>query len=84
MKHENKNDTIVLGSSSRFETCTFDLEGLVSKFDVSSGQGQVMTEVGQYAYLPKLLDEPSRLTTFVSLYLHPVARHWRKQDFGLI
>ena len=32
-----------------------------------------MTEVGQYAYLPKRLNEPSRLAPFALLYLHPVA-----------
>ena len=31
-----------------------------------------MTLVGQYAYLPKQLDEPSRLVRFARLYLHPV------------
>ena len=35
-----------------------------------SGQRQVTTGVGQYAYLPRRLDEPSRLAPFARLYLH--------------
>ena len=45
---------------------------------------KIMTEVGQYAYLPKRLDEPSRLAPFVRIYLHPIARYWRKPDFDLV
>ena len=52
--------------------------------NLTSGQGQVMTEVGQYADHPKRLDEPSRLAPFVRLCLHPVASYWRKLDFDLI
>ena len=37
---------------------------------VRSGQRQVTTGVGQYAYLPRRLDEPSRLAPFARLYLH--------------
>ena len=51
---------------------------------VRSGQGQVFTEVDQYAYIPKHLDELSRLALFVHLYLHPVASYWRKKDCGLM
>ena len=50
----------------------FGFESSISKFELGSGQGQVMTEVGQYAYFPKWL-EPSRLAPSVHLYLHPVA-----------
>ena len=42
---------------------------------IKSGQGQVMTQVGQYAYLSKRLDEPSRLAPFARLYLHPVTSY---------
>ena len=42
-----------------------DIESSISKFDPRSGQGQVMIQVGQCAYLSKYLDEPSLLT------------HWR-------
>ena len=49
-----------------------------------SGQRQVTTGVGQYAYLPRRLDEPSRLAPFARLYLHPVVIYWQKQDFDLI
>ena len=48
---------------------------------VRPGQGQVMIQVGQYAYLPKHLDEPSRLAPFARLYLHPVTSYWRKTDY---
>ena len=43
-----------------------------------SGQGQVVTEVGQYAYLSKRFGKPSRLASFARLYLHSVASYWRK------
>ena len=74
----------MFGSSIRFETVLFDIERSTSKFDLRSGQGQVMTEVDQYAYLPKRIDEPSRLALFLRLYLHPVECFWRKPDFDLI
>ena len=52
----------------------FDLERSISKSDqVRSGQGQVMIQVGEHAYLPKPLDEPSPLAPFAHLYFHPVA-----------
>ena len=38
-----------------------------------------MAEVGQYAYLSKQVDEPSRLAPFARLYLHPVASYWQKR-----
>ena len=41
---------------------------------VRSGQGQVMTQISQYANLPKRIDESSRLAPSACLYLHPVAR----------
>ena len=66
------------------EHVLFDLESSISKSDLRSGQGQVMTQVGQYAYLPRRLDEPSRLARFARLYLHPVASYWRKMDCDLI
>ena len=53
----------------------FDLERSISKFGLRSGQGQVMTDAGKYPYLPKRLDEPSRLALFARLYLHPVASY---------
>ena len=37
-------------------------------------------QVGQYAYLPKRLDELSRLASFALLYLRPVASCWRQTD----
>ena len=43
-----------------------------------------MTQVGQNAYLPKRLDEPSRLAPFARLYLHSVASYWRNTDCGLM
>ena len=49
-----------------------------------SGQGQIMTQVGQYANFLKRLDEPSRLAPFARLYLHPVATRRRKTDYDLI
>ena len=49
-----------------------------------SGQGQVMTEVGQYAHLPSRLDEPGRLAPFARLYLHPVSSYCLKLDFNPI
>ena len=49
-----------------------------------SGQGQIMTQVGQYAYYPKRLDQPSRLALFARIYLHPVATYSRKAVFDLI
>ena len=42
-----------------------------------------MTEVGQYAYLLKRLDELSLLAPFARLYLHPVVSYWRKPDIDL-
>ena len=50
--------------------------------NLTSGQGQIMTQVGQYAYRPKRFDEPSRLAPFARLNLHPVASYWRKTDCG--
>ena len=49
------------------EHVLFDLGRSVSKYDVRPGQ--VTTQVGQYAvaYLPKRLDEPSRLALFACL-----------------
>ena len=79
MRHENENDTIVSASSSRFETWTFDIENSISKSDLRSSQVNVMTQVGQYAYLPKRPDEPSRLAPIANLYLHPVARYGEKR-----
>ena len=50
-----------------------------------SDQGQFATEVGQYAHLPKRLDQPSRLAPFARrFYLNPVASYWRKPNFDLI
>ena len=44
-----------------------------------------MTQVGHYyAYLPKLLDEPSRLSPFARLYLRTVASYWRKTDYDVM
>ena len=45
---------------------------------------QIMTQVGQNAYLPKRLDEPSRLAQLARLYLHSVASYWRNTDCGLM
>ena len=44
-----------------------------------SGQGQIMTQLGQYAHPLKQLGQPSRLAPFARLYLHPVATYWRKR-----
>ena len=66
------------------EYVLFDLERPVSKTDLSSDQGHVMTQVGQHAYLPKRLDEPSRLAPFARVYLHLVASYWRKTDCGIM
>ena len=80
--HENETDTIVLASSSRFGSCTFRPWSVNFKVSpqVRSGQGQVMTQVGQYVYLPKRLNEPSRLAPFARLFLRPVASYWRNMD----
>ena len=43
-----------------------------------------MTQISQYANLPKWIDELSRLTPFARLYLYPVAAYWRKTDCDLI
>ena len=48
------------------------------------GQGQIMTQVGQYAHPLNRLDEPGRLAPFARLYLHPVATYWRKADCDVI
>ena len=56
----------------------FDFERSIPKFDVRSGQGQVMTQVGQYAYILKRFDETSRLALSARLYLHSVAIYWQK------
>ena len=60
----------------------FDIKRTISKSDLMSGQGHVMTQVGQFAFLPKRLDEPSILARFARLCLHPVASYWRKTDRG--
>ena len=62
------------------EHILFDLERSISKSDLRSGPGKVMTQVGQYAFLPKRLDELSRLALFAHPYIHPVASYWRKTD----
>ena len=38
-----------------------------------SGQGQITTQVGQYAHPLERLDELSRVAWFACIYLHPVA-----------
>ena len=43
-----------------------------------------MTELGQYAYNLKRVDEPIRLAPFACLYLHFVACCWRKPNFNPI
>ena len=43
-----------------------------------------MTQVGQYAHLPKRLEELSRLAPFARLCLRAVATYWRKTDCDLI
>ena len=58
----------------------FYLESSISNLDLRSGQGQVMAQVGQYAYLSKRPDEPSRLAPFACFYLHSVATYRRKTD----
>ena len=45
----------------------FDIERSISKFDLGSGQGQIVSQVGQYAHPPKRLDGPSRLALFARL-----------------
>ena len=62
----------------------FDLERWSFKFYFRSGQGQIMTHVGQCARPPKWLDKPSGLAPFARLYLYPVATCWRKTDCDLI
>ena len=66
------------------EHVLFYLERSIINSYLRSGQGQVMTQVGQYAYLPKRLDEPGHLAPFERLYLHPVSSYWRKTDCNLI
>ena len=85
-RYENENDTIVFASSSRLVTLTLWPWKVNFKIcpQVRSGQGQVMTQAGQYAHLPKRLDEPCRLASSARLYLHPVASYWRKTDCDLM
>ena len=45
---------------------------------VRSVQGQIVTQVGQYAYPLKWLDEPSRLGPFARLPLRHVVTYWQK------
>ena len=59
-----------------------EIKRSISNSDLRSAQDQVMTQVGQSAYLPKRLDEPSLLALFARLCLHPVASYWRKTDCG--
>ena len=65
------------------ENASFDSERSISNYDLRSGQGQVMTQVGQHAYLPNRIDEPSRLAPFARLYLHSVTSYWLKTDCDL-
>ena len=60
----------------------FDLEENLTSGQVRSrsGQGQIMTQIGQYGHPLKRLDEPSRLAPFARHYLHPVVTYWRKMD----
>ena len=46
---------------------------------VRPGQGQGMTRVGKYAYLPKWNDETNRLQPFARPYLQSVANNWKKR-----
>ena len=66
----------------------FDLETSISKFDLRwnqvRGRSWLMTQIGQYAYLPKFPHKPNRLAPFARLYLHSVASYWRKTDCHLI
>ena len=50
----------------------------VYKYDLRSGQGQVMTQIGKYSYHSTRIDEPRRLAPFARLYLHQVTSYWRK------
>ena len=60
----------------------FDIKMSIAKSDLRPGQGQFMTQEGQFAFLPKRLDEPSILARFARLCLHPVASYWRNTDCG--
>ena len=62
----------------------FGLERSILKHDLRPGQGKVMTQVGEYAYLPKRLDEPRCFAPFAPPYLHQVASYWRKTDYDII
>ena len=42
-----ENDSIVFSSSNRFEICIFDIERLIPKFDLRSGQVKVRSRSGQ-------------------------------------
>ena len=69
------------------ENVSFDLKSQFQNLtsgQVRSGQGEVMTQVGQYACLLKRLDEPCRLEPFARLYLQPVTSYWRKTDCDLM
>ena len=66
-----------------FLTLKGQFENLASG-QVTLGQCQIVTQVGQYAHRPKRLDEPSCLAPFARLYIHPVATYWRDMDCELI
>ena len=60
------------------EKVSFDNERSVPKSDLRSDQAKVstyITKVGQYGYLSKNLDEPSRLAPFARVYLRPVTSY---------
>ena len=64
---KNKMAPSCLSRRAGSEHVLLYLEKSISKTDLRSCQGQVMTHVGQYAYLSKSFDEPSRLAPFARL-----------------
>ena len=69
MKDTNENDNTVFALSTWFTTCTFGPWKINFKVwpQVRPGQDQVMSQVSQYAYHPKWLDEQSPLAPFAKL-----------------
>ena len=78
-----KMSPLCLARQAGLEHSLFDLERSISKFDIRSGQGQVMTEVGQYAYIPKRLDESSRFAPFARLLSRVIGENRILTSFDL-
>ena len=85
-RYATEKHTIVLALASWFTACNFWPWKVNFKIwpHIRPGQGQVMSQVSQYAYQSKRIDEQSRWAPFARLYLHPVASYWRIVDCDLM